>query len=88
MTEPFTFNPALIRRAPAADKYGRQLVEVWYALPMPDGGKIGLLVEANSQRADMMAQRKLEATFRHHMDGLSAHARLAWAEAAQGVANA
>jgi hypothetical protein len=42
-----------------------------------------MLAEANSPRADMMAKRKIEATFRHHVAGLSAHQKMAWAKAAQ-----
>lgn len=83
MTDPFTFNPALVRRESYTDSHGHRWIRIWYAQPMPDGGKIGTMIQPNDDLADHMAQRQLEATFRHHVDGLSAHARMAWMAAAQ-----
>lgn len=88
MTDPFTFNPDLIHREPYTDTHGRRWISISYAQPMPDSGKIVKFIEPNDDCADRMAQRQLEAAFRYHVDGLSAHARLAWMAAAQkGVAD-
>jgi len=82
MTDPFAFNPDLIRREPCTNPNGRRWIRIWYAQPMPDGGRIGVLVEPYNPHADRTAQQQLEATFRHHVAGLSAHQRLAWMAAA------
>lgn len=79
MTDPFTFNPNLIRRESCTDSHGHRWIRIWYAQPMPGGGKLGKLIKPNDSLADRMAQRQLEATFRHHVAGLSAHQRMALA---------
>ncbi|MDT8855113.1 hypothetical protein RNZ50_08800 [Paracoccaceae bacterium Fryx2] len=86
MRDPFTFNHDLIRRELYTDTHGRRWIRVWYATPMPDGGKIGRLIELNDPHADRRAQQALEATFRHHVAGLSAHARLTWMAVARVAA--